>query len=178
MADTVFYIYSKLGECLIIAVGAENRVVAKAVITDTTASDFTVDTPFKLAQPFHPKEKKIHIVIARGVFASEARGVDARKSTERIDKQACVVGKTVATVARRDVFHLLSRIFLKGGARFGYVVVTADVGKRQDADSVAHDSSQFRQFMGVVCCENDFFHNRVFKIYWQPIKHEYLLAAH
>lgn len=175
MADAVLGVGIHLGEAPVVAIGAEDRVVAEAcgalACREDFAFDFSFEEVFFVAEdegddgaearpavgvPLHFGEDFAHVGFGVLGFACIAGGIDSGASAEGVDFKPGVVGKAVVAVVLLDVASLLEGIAFEGILFLGDVFVAADFGKGDDLVTAPEHAADFFQLVGVVCCKYDF----------------------
>lgn len=89
------------------------------------------------------------ITVPAGIAGTE----NSRRTTERIDFKAGVVGKAVIAIALLYPSRFLESILLERGAGLGDIVMASYIGKRKNGKTPAENLSDLGELMTVVGCE-------------------------
>ena len=148
----ILLLTTQLGESLLASLGAENGVIAEAMVSGALERDLAIDCALEEVRPVfvdesddgteagttwsrHPLEtlqKEGYILFEGSMLPCEARRVDSRSSIKSLDLESRIIGKAMKPVALPHVARLDEGIPLQriGGLRD--LLVTPDVSQADD----------------------------------------------
>lgn len=148
----ILLLTTQLGESLLASFGAEDGVIAEAMVTRALKRDLAIDSTLEEVGPVlidkgddgteagttwgrYPLEtiqKEGYILFEGRMLPCETRGVDPRSSVKSLDLEPRIIGKTMKPIALPHVARLDEGIPLQriGGLRD--LLVTPDVSQADD----------------------------------------------
>ena len=148
----ILLLTTQLGESLLASLGAENGVIAEAMVTRALESNLSIDSTLEEVGPvlidkgddgteasttwgrytLETLQKEGYILFEGRMLPCETRGVDPRSSVKSLDLESRIIGEAIEPVALPHVARLDEGIPLQriGGLRD--LLVTPDVSQADD----------------------------------------------
>ena len=148
----ILLLTTQLSESLLASFGAEDGVIAEAMVTRALESNLSIDCALEEVDPVlidksndgteagttwgrHPLEtlqKEGYIIFEGSMLPCEARRVDPRSSVKSLDLESRVIGKAIEPVALPHVARLDEGIALQRIGGLGDLLVAPDVSQADD----------------------------------------------
>ena len=177
----ILLLTTQLGESLLASFGAEDGVIAEAMVTRALKRDLAIDCTLEEVRPvFVDKgddgteagttwgrytlktlQKEGYILFEGSMLPCEACGVDSRSSVKSLDLEPRIIGKAIEAVALPDVTCLDESIPLQriGGLRD--LLVTTDVSQTDHLQTSREEGTNLLQLMGIIARKYQLFHTFV-----------------
>ena len=177
----ILLLTTQLGESLLASLGAEDGVIAEAMVTGALERDLAIDCALEEVRPVfvdesddgteagttwgrYPLEtlqKESNILFEGSMLPCEACGVDSRSSVKSLDLEPRIIGKAIEAVALPDVTCLDESIPLQriGGLRD--LLVTPDVSETDHLQTSREEGTDLLQLMGIIARKYQLFHTFV-----------------
>jgi len=177
----ILLLTTQLGESLLASLGAENGVIAEAMVSGALERDLAIDCALEEVRPVlidkgddgteagttwgrYPLEtlqKESNILFEGSMLPCEARRVDPRCSVKSLDLEPRIIGKAIEAVALPDVTCLDESIPLQriGGLRD--LLVTPDVSETDHLQTPREEGTDLLQLMGIIARKYQLFHTFV-----------------
>ena len=181
VAHRILLLTTQLGESLLASFGAEDGVIAEAMVPRALESNLPIDCTLEEVGPVlidkgddgteagttwsrHPLEtlqKEGYILFEGRMLPCEACGVDSRSSVKSLDLEPRIIGKAIEAVALPDVTCLDESISLQriGGLRD--LLVTPDVSETDHLQTPREEGTDLLQLMGIIARKYQLFHTFV-----------------
>ena len=181
VAHRILLLTTQLGESLLASLGAENGVIAEAMVSGALERDLAIDCALEEVRPVlidkgddgteagttwgrYPLEtlqKESNILFEGSMLPCEARRVDPRCSVKSLDLEPRIIGKAIEAVALPDVTFLDESIPLQriGGLRD--LLVTPDVSETDHLQTPREEGTDLLQLMGIIASKYQLFHTFV-----------------
>ena len=181
VAHRILLLTTQLGESLLASLGAEDGVIAEAMVTGALERDLAIDCALEEVRPVfvdkgddgteasttwgrYPLEtlqKESYILFEGSMLPCEACGVDSRSSVKSLDLEPRIIGKAMKPVALPHVARLDEGIPLQriGGLRD--LLVTPDVSQANDLQTSREEGTDLLQLMGIIARKYQLFHTFV-----------------
>jgi len=181
VAHRILLLTTQLGESLLASLGAENGVIAEAMVSGALERDLAIDCALEEVRPVlidkgddgteagttwgrYPLEtlqKESNILFEGSMLPCEARRVDPRCSVKSLDLEPRIIGKAIEAVALPDVTCLDESIPLQriGGLRD--LLVTPDVSETDHLQTPREEGTDLLQLMGIIARKYQLFHTFV-----------------
>jgi hypothetical protein len=181
VAHRILLLTTQLGESLLASLGAENGVIAEAMVSGALERDLAIDCALEEVRPVlidkgddgteagttwgrYPLEtlqKESNILFEGSMLPCEACGVDPRCSVKSLDLEPRIIGKAIEAVALPDVTCLDESIPLQriGGLRD--LLVTPDVSETDHLQTPREEGTDLLQLMGIIARKYQLFHTFV-----------------
>ena len=148
----ILLLTTQLGESLLASFGAEDGVIAEAMVTRALESNLSIDSTLEEVGPvlidkgddgteagmtwgrytLETLQKEGYILFEGSMLPCEACGVDSRSSVKSLDLEPRIIGKAIEAVALPDVTCLDESIPLQGIGGLRDLLVTPDVSETDD----------------------------------------------
>ena len=177
----ILLLTTQLGESLLASLGAENGVIAEAMVSGALERDLAIDCALEEVRPVlidkgddgteagttwgrYPLEtlqKESNILFEGSMLPCEARRVDSRSSVKSLNLEPRIIGKAIEAVALPHVARLDEGIPLQriGGLRD--LLVTTDVSQADDLQTSREEGTDLLQLMGIIARKYQLFHTFV-----------------
>ena len=177
----ILLLTTQLGESLLASFGAEDGVIAEAMVTRALERDLAIDSTLEEVGPvlidkgddgteagttwgrytLKTLQKEGYILFEGSMLPCEARRVDSRSSIKSLNLEPRIIGKTMKPVALPHVARLDEGIPLQriGGLRD--LLVTPDVSQADDLQTSREEGTDLLQLMGIIARKYQLFHTFV-----------------
>ena len=177
----ILLLTTQLGESLLASFGAEDGVIAEAMVTRALESNLSIDCALEEVGPvlidksddsteagttrgrytLEALQKEGYIIFKGSMLPCEARRVDPRSSVKSLDLEPRIIGKAIEPVALPHVARLDEGIPLQriGGLRD--LLVTPDVSQADDLQTSREEGTDLLQLMGIIARKYQLFHTFV-----------------
>ena len=152
VAHRILLLTTQLGESLLASFGAEDGVIAEAMVTRALESNLSIDCALEEVGPvlidksddsteagttrgrytLETLQKEGYIIFEGSMLPCEARRVDPRSSVKSLDLESRVIGKAIEPVALPHVARLDEGIALQRIGGLGDLLVAPDVSQADD----------------------------------------------
>ena len=177
----ILLLTTQLGESLLASLGAENGVIAEAMVSGALERDLAIDCALEEVRPVlidkgddgteagttwgrYPLEtlqKEGYILFEGRMLPCEACGVDPRSSVKSLDLEPRIIGKAIEAVALPDVTCLDESIPLQGIGGLRDLLVTPDVSETDHLQTSREEGTDLLQLMGIIARKYQLFHTFV-----------------
>jgi len=177
----ILLLTTQLGESLLASLGAENGVIAEAMVSGALERDLAIDCALEEVRPVlidkgddgteagttwgrYPLEtlqKESNILFEGSMLPCEARRVDPRCSVKSLDLEPRIIGKAIEAVALPDVTCLDESIPLQGIGGLRDLLVTPDVSETDHLQTSREEGTDLLQLMGIIARKYQLFHTFV-----------------
>ena len=177
----ILLLTTQLGESLLASLGAENGVIAEAMVSGALERDLAIDCALEEVRPVlidkgddgteagttwgrYPLEtlqKESNILFEGSMLPCEARRVDPRCSVKSLDLEPRIIGKAIEAVALPDVTCLDESIPLQGIGGLRDLLVTPDVSETDHLQTSREEGTNLLQLMGIIARKYQLFHTFV-----------------
>ena len=177
----ILLLTTQLGESLLAFLGAENGVIAEAMVSGALERDLAIDCALEEVRPVfvdesddgteagttwgrYPLEtlqKESNILFEGSMLPCEACGVDSRSSVKSLDLEPRIIGKAIESVALPDVTRLDESIALQGIGSLRDLLVTPDVSETDHLQTSREEGTDLLQLMGIIARKYQLFHTFV-----------------
>ena len=181
VAHRILLLTTQLGESLLASLGAENGVIAEAMVTGALERDLAIDCALEEVRPVfvdesddgaeagttwsrYPLEtlqKESHILFEGRMLPCEACGVDSRSSVKSLDLEPRIIGKAIEAVALPDVTCLDESIPLQGIGGLRDLLMTPDVSETDYLQTSREEGTDLLQLMSIIARKYQLFHTFV-----------------
>ena len=181
VAHRILLLTTQLGESLLASLGAENGVIAEAMVSGALERDLAIDCALEEVRPVlidkgddgteagttwgrYPLEtlqKESNILFEGSMLPCEARRVDPRCSVKSLDLEPRIIGKAIEAVALPDVTCLDESIPLQGIGGLRDLLVTPDVSETDHLQTSREEGTDLLQLMGIIARKYQLFHTFV-----------------
>ena len=181
VAHRILLLTTQLGESLLAFLGAENGVIAEAMVSGALERDLAIDCTLEEVRPVlidkgddgteagttwsrYPLEtlqQEGYILFEGSMLPCEACGVDSRSSVKSLDLEPRIIGKAIEAIALPHVARLDEGIPLQriGGLRD--LLVTPDVSETDHLQTSREEGTDLLQLMGIIARKYQLFHTFV-----------------
>lgn len=177
----ILLLTTQLGESLLASLGAENGVIAEAMVTRALESNLSIDSTLEEVGPvlidkgddgteasttwgrytLETLQKEGYILFEGSMLPCEACGVDSRSSVKSLDLKARIIGKAIEPVALPDVTRLDESIPLQGIGSLRDLLVTPDVSETDHLQTSREEGTNLLQLMSIIARKYQLFHTFV-----------------
>ena len=177
----ILLLTTQLGESLLASFGAEDGVIAEAMVTRALESNLSIDSTLEEVGPVlidkgddgteagttwgrYPLEtlqKEGNILFEGRMLPCEACGVDSRSSVKSLDLEPRIIGKAIEAVALPDVTCLDESIALQGIGGLRDLLVTPDVSETNHLQTSREEGTDLLQLMSIIARKYQLFHTFV-----------------
>ena len=177
----ILLLTTQLGESLLASLGAENGVIAEAMVSGALERDLAIDCALEEVRPVlidkgddgteagttwgrYPLEtlqKEGYILFEGSMLPCEARRVDSRSSVKSLDLEPRIIGKAIEAVALPDMTCLDESIPLQGIGGLRDLLVTPDVSETDHLQTSREEGTDLLQLMGIIARKYQLFHTFV-----------------
>ena len=181
VAHRILLLTTQLGESLLASLGAEDGVIAEAMVTRALESNLSIDCTLKEVGPvlidegddgteagttwgrytLETLQKEGYILFEGSMLPCEARRVDSRSSVKSLDLEPRIIGKAIEPVALPDVTCLDESIPLQGIGGLRDLLVTPDVSETDYLQTSREEGTNLLQLMGIIARKYQLFHTFV-----------------
>lgn len=177
----ILLLTTQLGESLLASLGAENGVIAEAMVTGALERDLAIDCALEEVRPvfvdkgddgteasttwgrytLETLQKEGYILFEGSMLPCEARRVDPRCSVKSLDLEPRIIGEAIEPVALPDVTRLDESIPLQGIGGLRDLLVTPDVSETDHLQTSREEGTNLLQLMGIIARKYQLFHTFV-----------------
>lgn len=177
----ILLLTTQLGESLLASLGAEDGVIAEAMVTRALESNLSIDSTLEEVGPVlidkgddgteagttwgrYPLEtlqKESNILFEGSMLPCEARRVDPRSSIKSLDLESRIIGEAIEPVALPDVTRLDESIALQGIGGLRDLLVTPDVSETDHLQTSREEGTDLLQLMSIIARKYQLFHTFV-----------------
>ena len=177
----ILLLTTQLGESLLASLGAEDGVIAEAMVTGALERDLAIDCTLEEVRPvfvdkgddgteasttwgrytLETLQKEGYILFEGSMLPCEARRVDPRCSVKSLDLEPRIIGKAIEAVALPDVTCLDESIPLQGIGGLRDLLVTPDVSETDHLQTSREEGTDLLQLMGIIARKYQLFHTFV-----------------
>ena len=177
----ILLLTTQLGESLLASLGAEDGVIAEAMVTRALESDLSIDSTLEEVGPVlidkgddgteagttwgrYPLEtlqKESNILFEGSMLPCEACRVDPRSSVKSLDLEPRIIGEAIEPVALPDVTRLDESIALQGIGGLRDLLMTPDVSETDHLQTSREEGTDLLQLMGIIARKYQLFHTFV-----------------
>ena len=181
VAHRILLLTTQLGESLLASLGAEDGVIAEAMVTGALERDLAIDCALEEVRPVfvdesddgteagttwgrYPLEafqKEGYILFEGSMLPCEACGVDSRSSIKSLDLESRIIGKAIEAVALPDMTCLDESIPLQGIGGLRDLLVTPDVSQTDHLQTSRKEGTDLLQLMDIIARKYQLFHTFV-----------------
>ena len=177
----ILLLTTQLGESLLTSFGAEDGVIAEAMVTRALESNLSIDCTLEEVGPvlidksddgteagttrgrytLETLQKEGYIIFKGSMLPCEARRVDPRSSVKSLDLEPRIIGKAIEPVALPDVTRLDEGIALQRIGGLGDLLVAPNVSQADDLQASREEGTDLLQLMGIIARKYQLFHTFV-----------------
>lgn len=177
----ILLLTTQLGESLLASLGAENGVIAEAMVTRALESNLSIDSALEEVRPVfvdesddgteagttwsrYPLEtlqKEGYILFEGSMLPCEARRVDSRSSVKSLDLEPRIIGKAIEAVALPHVARLDEGIPLQRISGLRDLLVAPDVSETDHLQTSREEGTDLLQLMSIIARKYQLFHTFV-----------------
>ena len=177
----ILLLTTQLGESLLASFGAEDGVIAEAMVTRALESNLSIDSTLEEVGPvlidkgddgteagttwgrytLETLQKEGYILFEGSMLPCEARRVDPRCSVKSLDLESRIIGKAIEPVALPHVARLDESIPLQGIGGLRDLLVTPDVSETDHLQTPREEGTDLLQLMGIIARKYQLFHTFV-----------------
>ena len=177
----ILLLTTQLGESLLASFGAEDGVIAEAMVTRALESNLSIDSTLEEVGPVlidkgddgteasttwgrYPLEtlqKEGYILFEGSMLPCEARRVDPRCSVKSLDLEPRIIGEAIESVALPDVTRLDESITLQGIGSLRDLLMTPDVSETDHLQTSREEGTDLLQLMSIIARKYQLFHTFV-----------------
>lgn len=177
----ILLLTTQLGESLLASFGAEDGVIAEAMVTRALESNLSIDSTLEEVGPVlidkgddgteasttwgrYPLEtlqKESNILFEGSMLPCEARRVDPRCSVKSLDLEPRIIGEAIESVALPDVTRLDESITLQGIGSLRDLLMTPDVSETDHLQTSREEGTDLLQLMSIIARKYQLFHTFV-----------------
>ena len=181
VAHRILLLTTQLGESLLASLGAENGVIAEAMVSGALERDLAIDCALEEVRPVlidkgddgteagttwgrYPLEtlqKESNILFEGSMLPCEARRVDPRCSVKSLDLESRIISEAIEPVALPHVARLDESIPLQGIGGLRDLLVTPDVSETDHLQTSREEGTDLLQLMGIIARKYQLFHTFV-----------------
>ena len=177
----ILLLTTQLGESLLASFGAEDGVIAEAMVTRALESNLSIDSTLEEVGPvlidkgddgteasttwgrytLETLQKEGYILFEGRMLPCEACGVDSRSSVKSLDLEPRIIGKAIEPVALPDVTRLDESISLQGIGGLRDLLMTPDVSETDYLQTSREEGTDLLQLMSIIARKYQLFHTFV-----------------
>lgn len=177
----ILLLTTQLGESLLASFGAEDGVIAEAMVSGALERDLAIDCALEEVRPVfvdesddsteagttwgrYPLEtlqKESNILFEGSMLPCEARRVDPRCSVKSLDLEPRIIGEAIEPVALPDVTRLDESIALQGIGGLRDLLMTPDVSETDHLQTSREEGTDLLQLMSIIARKYQLFHTFV-----------------
>jgi len=177
----ILLLTTQLGESLLASLGAENGVIAEAMVTRALESNLSIDSTLEEVGPvlidkgddgteagttwgrytLETLQKEGYILFEGSMLPCEARRVDPRCSVKSLDLEPRIIGEAIESVALPDVTRLDESITLQGIGSLRDLLMTPDVSETDHLQTSREEGTDLLQLMSIIARKYQLFHTFV-----------------
>ena len=177
----ILLLTTQLGESLLASFGAEDGVIAEAMVPRALERDLAIDCTLEEVGPvlidkgddgteagttwgrytLKTLQKEGYILFEGSMLPCEACGVDSRSSVKSLDLEPRIIGKAIEAVALPDVTCLDESIPLQGIGGLRDLLMTPDVSETDHLQTSREEGTDLLQLMGIIARKYQLFHTFV-----------------
>ena len=177
----ILLLTTQLSESLLASFGAEDGVIAEAMVTRALESNLSIDCALEEVGPvlidksddsteagttrgrytLETLQKEGYIIFEGSMLPCEARRVDPRSSVKSLDLEPRIIGKAIEPVALPHVARLDKGIPFQRIGRLGDLLVAPDVSQADDLQVSREEGTDLLQLMGIIARKYQLFHTFV-----------------
>ena len=177
----ILLLTTQLGESLLASFGAEDGVIAEAMVTRALESNLSIDCALEEVGPvlidksddsteagttrgrytLETLQKEGYILVKGRMLPCEACGVDSRSSVKSLDIEPRIIGKAIEPVALPHVARLDEGIALQRIGRLRDLLVAPDVSQADDLQVSREEGTDLLQLMSIIARKYQLFHTFV-----------------
>ena len=181
VAHRILLLTTQLGESLLASLGAENGVIAEAMVTRALESNLSIDSTLEEVGPvlidkgddgteasttwgrytLETLQKEGYILFEGSMLPCEARRVDPRCSVKSLDLEPRIIGEAIESVALPDVTRLDESITLQGIGSLRDLLMTPDVSETDHLQTSREEGTDLLQLMSIIARKYQLFHTFV-----------------
>ncbi len=181
VAHRILLLTTQLGESLLASFGAEDGVIAEAMVTRALERDLTIDCALEEVRPVfvdesddgaeasttwsrYPLEtlqKEGYILFKGRMLPCEACGVDSRCSVKSLNLEPRIIGEAIEPVALPHVARLDESIALQGIGGLRDLLVTPNVSETDYLQTPREEGTDLLQLMSIIARKYQLFHTFV-----------------
>ena len=177
----ILLLTTQLSESLLASFGAEDGVIAEAMVTRALESNLSIDCALEEVGPvlidksddsteagttrgrytLETLQKEGYIIFEGSMLPCEARRVDPRSSVKSLDLEPRIIGKAIEPVALPHVARLDKGIPFQRIGRLRDLLVAPDVSQADDLQVSREEGTDLLQLMGIIARKYQLFHTFV-----------------
>lgn len=177
----ILLLTTQLGESLLASFGAEDGVIAEAMVTRALESNLSIDSTLEEVGPvlidkgddgteasttwgrytLETLQKEGYILFEGSMLPCEARRVDPRCSVKSLDLEPRIIGEAIESVALPDVTRLDESITLQGIGSLRDLLMTPDVSETDHLQTSREEGTDLLQLMSIIARKYQLFHTFV-----------------
>ena len=177
----ILLLTTQLGESLLASFGAEDGVIAEAMVTRALESNLSIDCALEEVGPvlidksddsteagttrgrytLETLQKEGYIIFEGSMLPCEARRADPRSSVKSLDLEPRIIGKAIEPVALPHVARLDKGIPFQRIGRLRDLLVAPDVSQADDLQVSREEGTDLLQLMGIIARKYQLFHTFV-----------------
>ena len=177
----ILLLTTQLGESLLASFGAEDGVIAEAMVTRALESNLSIDSTLEEVGPvlidkgddgteasttwgrytLETLQKESNILFEGSMLPCEARRVDPRCSVKSLDLEPRIIGEAIESVALPDVTRLDESITLQGIGSLRDLLMTPDVSETDHLQTSREEGTDLLQLMSIIARKYQLFHTFV-----------------
>ena len=177
----ILLLTTQLGESLLASFGAEDGVIAEAMVTRALESNLSIDSTLEEVGPvlidkgddgteasttwgrytLETLQKEGYILFEGSMLPCEARRVDPRCSVKSLDLEPRIIGEAIESVALPDVTRLDESITLQGIGSLRDLLMTPDVSETDHLQTSREEGTDLLQLMSIITRKYQLFHTFV-----------------
>ena len=177
----ILLLTTQLGESLLASFGAEDGVIAEAMVTRALESNLSIDSTLEEVGPvlidkgddgteagttwgrytLETLQKEGYILFEGSMLPCEACGVDSRSSVKSLDLEPRIIGKAIEAIALPDVTCLDESISLQGIGGLRDLLMTPDVSETDYLQTSREEGTDLLQLMSIIARKYQLFHTFV-----------------
>ena len=177
----ILLLTTQLSESLLASFGAEDGVIAEAMVTRALESNLSIDCALEEVGPvlidksddsteagttrgrytLEALQKEGYIIFKGSMLPCEARRVDPRSSVKSLDLEPRIIGKAIEPVALPHVARLDEGIPLQRIGGLWDLLVAPDVSQADDLQTSREEGTDLLQLMGIIARKYQLFHTFV-----------------
>ena len=181
VAHRILLLTTQLGESLLASFGAEDGVIAEAMVTRALESNLSIDSTLEEVGPvlidkgddgteagttwgrytLEMLQKEGYILFEGSMLPCEARRVDPRCSVKSLDLEPRIIGEAIESVALPDVTRLDESITLQGIGSLRDLLMTPDVSETDHLQTSREEGTDLLQLMSIIARKYQLFHTFV-----------------
>ena len=177
----ILLLTTQLSESLLASFGAEDGVIAEAMVTRALESNLSIDCALEEVGPvlidksddsteagttrgrytLEALQKEGYIIFKGSMLPCEARRVDPRSSVKSLDLEPRIIGKAIEPVALPHVARLDEGIPLQRIGGLWDLLVAPDVSQADDLQTSREEGTDLLQLMSIIARKYQLFHTFV-----------------